>query len=89
VLRVDRSGLRVTDDLKLMWLHHSSERILEQIGVLWRPEVNVHRMQPVHIFALVCWVRRRKVPLRGVLVGTGCSTTVLASEAIDGQSEEA
>lgn len=88
MLRVYRSSLWVTDNLELVWLHHSAQRVVEHGGILWCPEVYVQCVQAVHVFALVVWVWRGQMPLRAVLVRARCRAAILAPEAIHGQGEE-
>jgi hypothetical protein len=88
VLSMRRRCLRVAHDLKLVWLQYPLQRIQEKTRIFRCPEVNIHCMQPVQVFALVHRVRRREVPLGRVLVGTGRLTAILAAEAINGQGEE-
>jgi hypothetical protein len=82
-------GIWIGYDLELVWLQDSSQRVVEESGILRGPEVYVEGVQPVHVLGLVGGVMRREVPLGGVLLGTLCRTGALAAEAIDSQGEEA
>lgn len=46
-------------------------------------------MKPIHVFALVVWVWCREMPLGRILLGRGGWTTMLATECIDAEGEEA
>jgi hypothetical protein len=53
VLRVGWRSAWVAYDMQLMRLQYSLDRVEEQARIFGRPEVQVYRMQPVHVFALV------------------------------------
>jgi hypothetical protein len=89
VLGMRRRCLGVPQDVQLVWLQYSLQRVQEETRIFWCPQVDIDGMQPVHVFALVHWVGRGKVPLGGVLVRAWCWTATLASKAINGKSEQA
>jgi hypothetical protein len=86
---MDWGGVGVADDLELVWLHHPIQRVEKQVRIFRGPEVHVQSVQSIHVFALVHGVGRGEVPLGAVLMRARCRAAVLASKAIDGQSEEA
>jgi hypothetical protein len=86
---MDWGGVGIADDLELVWLHHPIQRVEKQVRIFRGPEVHVQSVQSIHVFALVHGVRRGEVPLGAVLMRARCRAAVLASKAIDGQSEEA
>ena len=88
MLGMRRRCLRIAQDVELVWLQHPLQRVEEETRIFWRPQVDIHGMQPVHVFALVHRVGRGEVPLRGVLVGTRCLAAIRAAEAVNGQGEE-
>jgi hypothetical protein len=89
VLGMRRRCLGVPQDVQLVWLQYSLQRVQEETRIFWCPQVDIDGMQPVHVFALVHRVGRGEVPLRGDLVGTGRPTVIRVAEAVDGQGEEA
>jgi hypothetical protein len=89
VFRKNRRGIGIANDLELMWLHYSPQRVLEQTRIFRRPKVYVHCVQPVHVLALVRRVEHRKVPLRGVLVRACRGSSILTPKTIDSEREQA
>lgn len=89
MLGVDRRRVGVASNLQLVRLHDPPQRVVEQVGVVGGPEVQVERVQPVHVAALVHGVGRGKAPLRAVLLRSARRTGALAGEAVDGEGEEA
>jgi len=85
VFRVCWCGIGVAHNLHLMWLQHPADGVEEQARVFWRPEVQVHRVQPVHVFALVRGIGCGEMPLRRVLVRAHAA--IVTPERVDGEGE--
>lgn len=89
VFRVRRRSLGVRRDLQLVWLEHSPQTVQEHGRIILGPKVQVHRMQPVHVLAIVLRIWRGEMPLAHVLLRAGRRASPIAAEAVDGQGEQA
>lgn len=79
---------RVGRDLELVRLGNSFQRVEKHGRVVGCPEVDVHGVQPIHVFAVVARVGSREMPFGHVLLGTRGGTPALAAETIDGDGEQ-
>lgn len=86
MFRVCWRGIGVAHNLHLVWLQHPANGVEEEARVFRRPEVQVHRVQPVHVFALVRGIGCGEMPLRRVLVGARAA--IVTPECVDREGEQ-
>lgn len=78
-----RDGVWVGNNLQVVWLHHSPQRVQEHTRIIRCPQVNIECVDPVHVFAMVVRVRHWKVPLGHVLLGGRSRAAMLAAKCIN------